>query len=154
MKTLLGFLGAAIVSLGVALTTKTPTSWVIAGAKVADGTGAPLVAQDVRVDGDRIAAVGKISRLPGERVVDGTGLVLSPGFIDVHNHSEDGLVSDPLALTQVSQGITTLVIGPDGGSPWPIGEYLDARRKSPPAVNVMTMVGHATVRELVMGKDY
>ncbi len=154
MKTLPGFLSAAVVSIGFAVAAEAPTSWVVAGAKVADGTGAPLVAQDVRIDGDRIVAVGKIARLPGERVVDGTGLVLSPGFIDVHNHSEDGLVSDPLALTQVSQGITTLVIGPDGESPWPIGEYLDARRKSPPSVNVMTMVGHATVRELVLGKDY
>ncbi len=154
MKYLLRLLGAAAVSAGLARAAEPPTTWVIAGAKVADGTGAPLVAQDVRVDGDRIVAVGKISRLPGERIVDGTGLVLSPGFIDVHNHSETGLVKDPMAESQVSQGITTLVIGPDGESPWPIGEYLDARRKSPPSVNVMTMVGHATVRELVMGKDY
>ncbi len=154
MKALPGFLAAAVVSLGLALAAPPPTSWVIAGARVADGTGAPLVAEDVRVDGDRIVAVGKLARAPGEKVVDGRGLVLSPGFIDVHNHSEEGLVSDPLAETQVSQGITTLVIGPDGDSPWPIAEYLDARRKSPPAVNVMTMVGHATVRELVMGKDF
>ena len=80
--------------------------------------------------------------------------MLAPGFIDVHNHSDEGLATDPLAETQVSQGITTLVIGPDGDSPWPIAEYLDERDKSPPAVNVMTMVGHATVRELVMGKDF
>ena len=129
-------------------------SWVIVGARVADGTGKPLVAQDVRIAGDRIVEVGRLKPAAGERVVDGKGLVLSPGFIDVHNHSEEGLVTEPLALTQVSQGITTLVLGPDGGSPWPIGEYLQARRDAPPAVNVMTMVGHATVRELVMGKDF
>ena len=154
MKTWLRLLGAAAVSGGLALAAEPPTSWVIAGARVADGTGAPLVAQDVRIDGDRIVAVGKISPSPGERIVDGKGLVLSPGFIDVHNHSESGLVKDPLAESQVSQGITTVVLGPDGESPWPIGEYLAARRAAPPSLNLMTMVGHATVRELVMGKDY
>jgi N-acyl-D-amino-acid deacylase len=140
---------------GLAMLAGAPkTSWLIAGAQLLDGTGGPITAKDVRIDGDRIVAVGKLRPLPGEGVVDGKGLALAPGFIDVHNHSEEGLVSDPLAQTQVSQGITTLVLGPDGGSPWPIADYLKARRDSPPAVNVMTMVGHATVRELVMGKDF
>jgi N-acyl-D-amino-acid deacylase len=129
-------------------------SLVIARARVADGTGAPLRDVSVRVAGDRIERVGRFKARPGERVVDGRGLVLAPGFIDVHNHSEDGLKTDPLAETQIAQGITTLVVGPDGGSPWPIREYLDALRAAPPAVNVMTMVGHATVREKVMGEDY
>jgi N-acyl-D-amino-acid deacylase len=154
MKTWLRVLGVAAISGRLGLAAEPPKSWVIAGAKVADGTGAPLAAQDVRVDGDRIAAVGKLTPAPGERVVDGKGLVLSPGFIDVHNHSETGLVKDPLAESQVSQGITTVVLGPDGESPWPIADYLAARRAAPPAVNLMTMVGHATVRELVLGKDY
>jgi N-acyl-D-amino-acid deacylase len=131
-----------------------PASFVIVGAQVADGTGAPLSKADVRVVGDRIAEVGKLSPKAGEKVVRGDGLVLSPGFIDVHNHSEDGLKTDPLAETQVSQGITTLVIGADGDSPWPIGEYLASIEKAPAAVNVMTMVGHETVRLLVMGKDF
>jgi N-acyl-D-amino-acid deacylase len=78
----------------------------------------------------------------------------SPGFIDPHNHSDDGLETDPGAVTQISQGITTLLIGQDGGSAWPLGEYLDRRRAQPPALNVATCVGHATVREAVMGEDY
>src|SRR5207344_2562782 len=90
----------------------------------------------------------------GERVIRGEKLVLAPGFIDVHNHSTEGLATDPLAETQISQGITTLVLGPDGDSPWPIAAYLDERDKAPAAVNVMTMVGHATVRSLVMGEDF
>ena len=132
-------------------------SILISGARVADGTGAPLRAADVRIEGDAIAAVGAPGSLParpGEKVVPGKGLVLAPGFIDVHNHSTGGLKRDQAAETQVSQGITTLVLGPDGDSPWPIGEYLQARRNDPPAVNVMTMVGHETVRSLVMDKDY
>ncbi len=129
-------------------------SFLITGARVADGSGGPLKDVSVRVEGDRIAAVGKLSPKKGERVVDGRGLVLAPGFVDIHNHSEEELLTQPLAETQVSQGITTVVQGPDGGSAWPIGDYLRKLAAAPPAVNVMTMVGHATVRELVMGEDY
>jgi N-acyl-D-amino-acid deacylase len=130
------------------------TSILISGAQVADGTGKPLEKADVRIQGDTIKEVGRLKPRPGERVVAGKGLVLAPGFIDPHNHSAGGLVKDPAAQTQVSQGITTLVLGPDGDSPWPIAEYLQARREAPAAVNVMTMVGHETVRSLVLGKDY
>jgi N-acyl-D-amino-acid deacylase len=91
---------------------------------------------------------------PGDVIVDGRGLVLAPGFIDIHNHSTTALASDPAAETQVAQGITTLVVGADGSSPWPIGKYLAERRRHPAAVNVMVMVGHATVRRMVMGDDY
>jgi N-acyl-D-amino-acid deacylase len=129
-------------------------SLVIRGARVADGTGGPLRDASVRVEGDTITAVGAVKPRKGERVVDGKGLVLAPGFIDIHNHSTNELLSTPLAETQITQGITTAVQGPDGGSAWPIGEYLDKLRAAPPAINVMTMVGHATVRELVLGKDY
>jgi N-acyl-D-amino-acid deacylase len=131
-----------------------PVSFVIVGAHVADGTGAPLSKGDVRVVGDRIAEVGKLSPKAGEKVVRGDGFVLSPGFIDVHNHSTQGLPTDPDAETQTSQGITTAVQGPDGDSPWPIGAWLAERETSPAAINVMTMVGHETVRSLVLGKDY
>ena len=141
----------AVVSL---LVPEPRSTWLIRGAQVVDGTGGPIRAADVRIEGDRIAEVGNLRPLEGELVVDGKGLALAPGFIDVHNHSERGILRDPSALTQVSQGITTVVLGPDGDSAWPIAEYLDARRASPAALNVMTMVGHATVRELVMGKDY
>jgi N-acyl-D-amino-acid deacylase len=127
---------------------------LITGARVADGTGASLVKADVRVHGDSIVEVGTLRPRAGEKLMRADGLVLAPGFIDVHNHSEDGLKTDPLAETQVSQGITTLVIGADGDSPWPIGEYLAGIDKAPAAVNVMAMVGHETVRSLVMGKDF
>ena len=133
---------------------KTADSFLIAGARVADGSGKPLFRADVRVAGDRIADVGTLMPRDGERVIRGDGLVLAPGFIDVHNHSTRGLETDPLAETQVSQGITTLVLGPDGDSPWPIGDYLAEREKAPAAVNVMTMVGHETVRSLVLGQDF
>lgn len=129
-------------------------SWVIAGARVADGTGQPLRAASVRVEGDRIAKVGTFRPRKGEEVVRADGLVLAPGFIDAHNHSTEGLEHAPAAETQVSQGITTLLLGQDGSSPWPIAEYLRQRRRNPAAVNLLVLVGHATVRREVMGDDF
>src|SRR5262249_17784058 len=82
------------------------------------------------------------------------GLVLSPGFIDIHNHSAGELAGDTAAESQVAQGITTIVLGPDGSSPWPIGDYLAERRRAPSSLNVAVMVGHATVRRMVMGDDF
>jgi N-acyl-D-amino-acid deacylase len=128
--------------------------FVIRGAQVADGTGAPLRAASVRVCGERIAAVGQLKPRAGEQVVQADRLVLAPGFIDPHNHSTEELETAPLAESQISQGITTMVLGLDGGSPWPVGDYLRARQAAPAAPNVMLMVGHATVRSRVMGDDF
>jgi N-acyl-D-amino-acid deacylase len=132
----------------------TATTFVIVNARIADGTGAPLRTANVRVAGDRITAVGSFELQSNEPVLDAKGLVLAPGFIDIHNHSDDELADQPLAESQIAQGITTVVLGLDGGSPWPIGDWLDARRRSPPALNLAMMVGHATVRELVMKEDF
>lgn len=129
-------------------------SCVIVGAWVADGSGKPLRKENVRVVGDRIAAVGLFGPRDGERVIQGSGLVLAPGFIDIHNHSTEGIAAEPLAASQISQGITTLILGADGSSPWPIADYLQKRWESPAAVNVGALVGHATVREQVLGEDY
>ncbi len=127
---------------------------VIRNAEIADGTGAPLRRASVRIDGDRISAVGTPAIRPDDRVIDATGLVLAPGFVDIHNHSTGELTSDPAAESQIAQGVTTIVVGADGSSPWPIASYLAERRQHPSALNVAVMVGHATVRRLVMGDDY
>ena len=129
-------------------------SFVIVGAQVADGTGGPLLQANVRVEGDTITAVGAVAPRSGETVVDGAGLVLAPGFIDAHNHSTEGLEKEPSATTQVSQGITTLVVGQDGSSPWPLSGYIRRLRANPPSVNVVMLAGHATIRRQVMGDDY
>ena len=126
----------------------------IVNARIADGTGAPLRAGNVRIEKDTIVAAGDVEPQAGDRVVDAAGLVLAPGFIDIHNHSTSGLEASRTAASQVSQGITTIVVGQDGGSPLPIAPYLAARRASPAAVNVASLVGHATVRREVMGDDF
>ncbi len=130
---------------------------VLLGATLIDGSGrAPLKNSVVVIEGNSIVAVGSRGRVrfPAEaRVIDARGLVVAPGFIDAHNHSDRGFREDPSAASQVSQGITTVVIGQDGGSPFPIGPYLQALDENPIALNVLTFVGHATLRSRVMGED-
>jgi N-acyl-D-amino-acid deacylase len=132
----------------------TSSSWLIRGAHIADGTGAPLRRVDVRIEGPTIVEIGALSERALDRVIDGTGLVLAPGVIDAHNHSTDGLDTDPDAITQVAQGITTLVVGQDGSSPFPLADYLARRRANPTTVNVAALVGHATIRRQVMADDF
>jgi N-acyl-D-aspartate/D-glutamate deacylase/CubicO group peptidase (beta-lactamase class C family) len=129
-------------------------SWTIVGADVLNGTGGAARRATVRIEGGTIRAVGDPAPAADDRVIDATGLVLAPGFIDAHNHSTDGLANDPEAVTQVSQGITTVLVGQDGSSPWPLADYLNRRRENPAAVNVAVLVGHATVRRQVMGDDF
>jgi N-acyl-D-amino-acid deacylase len=129
-------------------------STLIINAQLADGTGRSLQKLNLRFAGERIIKIGKIAPLPNETVIDARGLILAPGFIDIHNHSVDGLDFDPLAESQISQGLTTIIEGPDGDSPWPIANWIATRKKSPAALNVATMFGHATIRSLVMGEDF
>jgi N-acyl-D-amino-acid deacylase len=134
----------------------TPDAPVIAivGPTVIDGSGgAPFVTTAVLIRGDHIDAVGPRSIPAGATIVDGHGLTLAPGFIDMHNHSGRGLERDPSATSQVSQGITTLALGQDGGSELPVGDYLRKLEANPVAVNVLTFVGQATVRDLAMKGD-
>ena len=131
-----------------------PGSTVIINAQVADGTGKPLRRVSVRIAGDHIVKVGNFQPIRDEEIVDAKGLVLAPGFIDIHNHSTEGIESDPLAETQIAQGITTLVIGADGASPWPIAEWLKGREANPASLNIALLAGHATIREQVMGTDF
>lgn len=130
------------------------TSSVIVGATIIDGSGRPGFRANVRIQADRIAAIGGFKPGPGEEVIDAAGMVLAPGFIDIHNHSTEGLWTVPSAPTQVSQGITTLAVGADGESPWPLAGYFANLAKRRVAVNVIAFVGHATVRERVMGNDW
>lgn len=128
--------------------------FVVTGARLADGSGGDLRVANVRVVDDTIVEVGEVIPREGDDTVDGTGLVLAPGFIDPHNHSTEGLWDEPDAASQVSQGITTLALGQDGSSPWPVRDYIAKRRAQPAAVNIVLLVGHATIRRQVMGDDF
>lgn len=128
-------------------------SFVITNATIIDGTGRLGYVADIRVSDAKIAKIGRIKAKKGENTIDASGLVLAPGFIDIHNHSESGLLREGTAANQVSQGITTILVGPDGGSPWPVADYL-AKLNGKIAPNVGAFIGHGTVRMQVLKDDY
>ena len=124
---------------------------LLRGGRVVDGTGSPWYRADVAIRGDTIAEVGWRIDAPAARVIDATGLVIAPGFIDIHTHARRGIFDVPTADNYTRQGVTTLYEGPDGSSPLPIKDFLDrvaATRISP---NFGTFVGQGSVREKVIG---
>jgi N-acyl-D-amino-acid deacylase len=143
-----------VLFLSLLLGVPQPASTLIRNVVVIDGTGAPGARIDVRIAGDTIRDVGALEPAPDDRIVDGGGLVLAPGFIDTHSHHLTGTLQAPDALGVVSQGITTIVAGQDGGSPFPLDDTYSALEKSPPAINVASYVGHGTLREQVLGQHY
>ena len=132
---------------------------VIRGGRILDGSGNPAFNADVGIRGEEIVRVGDLSNVSAGRVIDATGLYVVPGFIDMHSHADGAFASDDVerrkAHNLVMQGITTVVFGPDGRNPmWPIADEMEAYRTPGVAMNVVPMVGHGTVRGLVMGDDY
>jgi N-acyl-D-amino-acid deacylase len=127
---------------------------LLTNAVVYDGTGSEPYRGDVRIEGARIAALAPhLEPKAGETVLDQRGLALAPGFIDMHSHGSRGLSEDLDAATVSRQGITTILVGQDGESNFPLAEYFATLDANPPAINLASMVGHATLREQVMGKD-
>ncbi|HEX6057990.1 MAG TPA: D-aminoacylase [Gemmatimonadaceae bacterium] len=131
-----------------------PAGTVVVNALVADGGGGAPIPAAVRIVGDRIAEVGSVAPREGDRVIDAKGLVLAPGFIDTHSHHDRGLAEHRDATAAVSQGITTIVVGQDGGSRIPLADLFARLEAAPPAVNVASYVGHGSVRGRVLGDDF
>lgn len=131
-----------------------PPSTLIINARLVDGTGAPGRVASVRTVGDRVSEVGELTRRPGDRVVDAAGLVLAPGFIDTHSHHDRGLFEQLDARAVVSQGITTIVVGQDGGSDHPLDGFFTRLTATPAAANVASYAGHGTLRRRVLGTDF
>ncbi len=130
------------------------TTTVILGATVYDGSGLPGVVTDVRLAGSRIVAIGNLVPRSGEWVFSAEGMALAPGFIDTHSHADRGIFEDPSALAAVSQGITTVVVGNDGGSPYPLAAFYARLDSVPAAINLAAYAGHGSLRQQVMGDDY
>ena len=147
------FFSLAVILLSALLVPAQSRPILIKNATIIDGTGRPAYHGDLLVAGGLIVKIGDIKPSADDEIVDASGLILAPGFIDIHNHSESGLLREGTATNQVSQGITTVLVGPDGGGPWPIADYF-AKLEGKIAVNVGAFVGHATVREQIMKKDY
>jgi N-acyl-D-amino-acid deacylase len=124
---------------------------LITRAKVVDGTGGPWFYGDVGIRGDSIAALGLIGNASAPVEIDGRGMVVSPGFIDIHSHGDRGLPSVPTAENYLREGVTTFVAGQDGSSPVPLKPALDAVAKLRISVNYATMIGQGSIRQAVIG---
>ena len=143
--------------------------WDLRGGTVIDGTGTPRRRADVAIKADRIVAVGEVGKTTGAREIDVSGLVVAPGFIDVHTHDDRALLASDMAA-KASQGVTTVITGNCGISLAPLSlphappppldligdsadyayprfaDYLAALDQSPPAINAAALVGHSTLR--------
>lgn len=127
---------------------------LIRGGTVLDGSGRPAFAADVAITRDRVVRVSPepLDVELAERVIDAAGLIVAPGFVDLHTHL-DPLLRIPDAESHLRQGVTTSLGGPDGGGPWPFAAHLDTAEALGIGLNVGFLVGHNTVRRTVMGLD-
>lgn len=128
---------------------------VIRGGYVLDGTGSPWYRADVAVSGDRIVAVGDLAGAPARRGIDAQGLYVAPGFIDLHSHAGEGLATAELSAAQplLAQGVTTVVVNPDGGGPVDLVAQRAALLEHGLGVNAAQYIGHGSVRREVLGMD-
>lgn len=129
---------------------------VIRGGTVLDGLGGAPVRADVGVRGGRIACVGSIKEPVAGRIIDAVGLVVAPGFVDVHTHVERTLTDGTkpfLAPNFVRQGVTTLITGNCGSSRLDVREEMEQLNRGGSQVNVATFVGHNSVRRSVMQRE-
>jgi len=154
MRVLLAALVSLALAAGAAVGSQRFTAYdlVIVGGRVVDGSGSPARRADVAIRDGRIARVGRVPRAQGRQVLDAAGLVVAPGFIDVHTHADD-LADHPLAENFVRMGVTTIVAGNCGASALDVGEALTRIRQVGAAVNFATLVGHNTVRRAAMGTE-
>lgn len=129
---------------------------IIRGGRVLDGTGNPYFYADVGIRGDRIVTLGDLSAARAGRVIDARGKYVTPGFFTLHEHIEPAILRGHGTLPNfTSQGFTTAVIDADGRTPvWPLTRQRDSLRRMGSALNLVPMVGHGTVRGLVMGRDF
>ncbi|MDX5338706.1 MAG: D-aminoacylase [Cyclobacteriaceae bacterium] len=125
---------------------------LILNATIYDGTGGSSFQGDIGIKGDRILAIGDLKRKKSTETIDAAGLVVAPGFIDMHTHLEP-IKELPQMESLVRQGVTFSLGGPDGGGPWPFGDYLASLDSLPLGLNVGYLVGHNTIREEIMGNE-
>lgn len=153
------FVLAALAAPALRLPARKRYDLILRGGTVFDGSGAPGKVGDVAVLAGKIAAVGSLRRDTAAEEIDARGFAVSPGFIDIHSHGDGTLFQDPRVESVIRQGVTTIVVGQDGGSRIPnragetsIAEWYRRVQALPSSVNVATMVGLGTLRRLVVGE--
>lgn len=151
MRRLFAALTAMAVGLGLLFAQAPKFDLVITGGKIVDGSGGPWYYADVGIKGDSITAIGKLDPASAARRLDAKGLIVAPGFIDIHTHASRGIFQDPIAQNYTRQGVTTIFEGPDGSSPLPIGKFLQDVGKLRLGPNFGTFAGQGSIRSEVMG---
>jgi N-acyl-D-amino-acid deacylase len=131
-----------------------PPAVLIQNVRIIDGTGAPEYHGSLRMAGGVILEVGDLIPATEETILDGGGLVLAPGFIDTHSHHDPLGPEEQRAEAPISQGVTTIVIGQDGGSRSPLSEFFEELEQRPSTVNTASYAGHSYARRAVLGDDY
>lgn len=126
---------------------------LIRNGRVVDGSAAPWRQADIGLRGDRIVAVGRLGDASAREVVDAAGRFVVPGFIDAHSHAYPALGRPATAPAEalLRQGITTVLINPDGGGPVDLAAQRRGLEAAVPGVNVVQMIGHNAVRGAVLG---
>jgi N-acyl-D-amino-acid deacylase len=125
---------------------------VVRNGRIIDGTGNPAFFADIAIDQGRISVVGRVTN-EATTVIDAGGLVITPGFIDVHTHAEE-IVDLPLAENFVRMGVTTVMLGNCGDSVLDVRTFLRRVAETNVSVNVATLVGHGAVRDKAMGGSF
>ncbi|MEO6929101.1 MAG: amidohydrolase family protein, partial [Casimicrobiaceae bacterium] len=156
---------------------KSQSALLLRGGIVIDGSGKDRFVADVRIEGGRIEEIGADLAADGAVVLDATGMIVAPGFIDVHTHDDQIVLSAPQMLPKISQGVTTVIVGNCGISLAPLvrasvppplnllgggdkyvhptmASYVAAVDAARPAVNVAALVGHSTLRVAAMDDPY
>lgn len=129
-----------------------PFDVLLRGGRVLDGTGNPWMHADIGVRGDRIAAMGSLGDAPAVRVIDVSGLTVTPGFIDTHSHAGPGLAGSLNAgIPLLAQGLTTVVVNPDGGGEVDLAAQRANYERRGVGVNVAMFAPHGSIREAVLG---
>ncbi len=128
---------------------------VIRNGRVMDGSGNPWLRADIGIRGDRIVAVGKLPNAQAATVIDARDRLVTPGFIDVHSHAAEGLDEPQLRQAQpiLAQGVTTVVINPDGGGPVDLANQRTRLEAGGVGPNVALLIGHGSVRRAVLGGE-
>lgn len=124
---------------------------VILNGKVIDGSGNPWYYADVAIQNGKVIRVGNLKDASAKRIIDATGLIVAPGFIDVHAHIEGGEMTTPTADNFIYDGVTSVVTGNCGGSNLNISDYFKRLDSAKTSINIASLIGHNTVRRAAMG---
>ncbi|MFN2445012.1 MAG: amidohydrolase family protein [Vicinamibacterales bacterium] len=129
-----------------------PYDIVITGGRVLDGSGGPAIETDIAVRDGRIAAIGRLADARAQTVIRADNRLVTPGFIDVHSHAGEGLAADlNHGQPVLAQGITTVVVNPDGGGPVDVAAQRATYEKNGIGPNAAFFVPHGSIREQVLG---